>query len=563
MRSSQGMSAGELLRQANQLKRSGKLEEAIALYHQVIDINPHFAWAYHGLGDAWAKQGNLDEAVAWYSECLKIHPDSAWLYYSFGEALAQLGDLEAAVKYLQKAVEVKPDFHKFRTSLKQVEAQFIQKKYNQFTVNKYLAPLTVVELGQGWAGNTINTVIFRHHGIITSTNYQFSAYYDSNKTLRVVKRNLDNGLITYHRISGEYNLQDAHNSISLGVDSEGYIHICYDHHVHSLRYRRSQQPWSIDEWTDVLSMTGNNEENVTYPTFLSDPVDNSLIFLYRDGHSSKGQACLKKYDVATKLWEDYPFPILSGYEQKPWTSNPYWNHPVFDATGKLHLSYVWRTHPIGRDKRVNNIGIDYAYSPDQGRAWFTIKGLTLDLPITQVNSETVWAVPTGSNLINQTSMATNSKGYPHIVFYANDENDIPQYQHLWFDGCQWQHSVISKRTQKFDLLGGGTLQIPMSRPEIVIDKQDCVHVIYRSDLTEHKMAVLTLFPEDYHFSEAVEKILWNEPLGFAEPIIDRLRWQKDATLSMLIQYNHQPQHDQGVSFAESPVYIMDWCLNIS
>ena len=32
MRSIQGMSAGELLRQANQLKRSGKLEEAIASF---------------------------------------------------------------------------------------------------------------------------------------------------------------------------------------------------------------------------------------------------------------------------------------------------------------------------------------------------------------------------------------------------------------------------------------------------------------------------------------------------------------------------------------------------
>ncbi|WP_273247341.1 tetratricopeptide repeat protein, partial [Limnospira indica] len=98
------MSAGELLRQANQLKRSGKLDEAIALYHQVIDINPHFAWAYHGLGDALAKQGNLDEAVACYSEGLKINTHSAWLFYSLGEALAELGDLEAAVEYLQKAV---------------------------------------------------------------------------------------------------------------------------------------------------------------------------------------------------------------------------------------------------------------------------------------------------------------------------------------------------------------------------------------------------------------------------------------------------------------------------
>ncbi|MGI0496390.1 tetratricopeptide repeat protein [Limnospira platensis CENA597] len=50
------MSAGELLRQANHLKRSGKLDEAIALYHQVIEINPHFAWAYHGLGNALVKE---------------------------------------------------------------------------------------------------------------------------------------------------------------------------------------------------------------------------------------------------------------------------------------------------------------------------------------------------------------------------------------------------------------------------------------------------------------------------------------------------------------------------
>ncbi|WP_286171780.1 hypothetical protein [Limnospira platensis] len=32
MRSGEGMSAGELLRQANQLKRSGKLDEAIAFW---------------------------------------------------------------------------------------------------------------------------------------------------------------------------------------------------------------------------------------------------------------------------------------------------------------------------------------------------------------------------------------------------------------------------------------------------------------------------------------------------------------------------------------------------
>lgn len=39
------MSAGDPIKKANQLKRQGKLDEAIALYHQVIEINSNFAWA--------------------------------------------------------------------------------------------------------------------------------------------------------------------------------------------------------------------------------------------------------------------------------------------------------------------------------------------------------------------------------------------------------------------------------------------------------------------------------------------------------------------------------------
>lgn len=103
------MSVGRLLKQANQLKRMGKLDEAIALYHQAIKINPNFAWTYHDLGDALVKRGNLDEAVACYSESLKVNPNSVWLLYSLGDALAQQGDLEAAVNCFQKAIELKPD----------------------------------------------------------------------------------------------------------------------------------------------------------------------------------------------------------------------------------------------------------------------------------------------------------------------------------------------------------------------------------------------------------------------------------------------------------------------
>jgi tetratricopeptide (TPR) repeat protein len=132
-------SAGELLKKANRLKRENQLDEAIALYHQVIEINPNFAWAYHNLGDALVKQGKLDEAVACYSNSLKINPNSSWLHYRLGEALAQQGYLEGAIEYLQKAVEIKPDYHKFHHRLGQISEQntfkskTLEELYSQHT----------------------------------------------------------------------------------------------------------------------------------------------------------------------------------------------------------------------------------------------------------------------------------------------------------------------------------------------------------------------------------------------------------------------------------------------
>ena len=71
------MSAGQLLKQANQLKRAGRLDEAIALYYQAIEINPNFAWTYNNLGDTFFKQGKLDEAIVEYRRGTKINPGSA------------------------------------------------------------------------------------------------------------------------------------------------------------------------------------------------------------------------------------------------------------------------------------------------------------------------------------------------------------------------------------------------------------------------------------------------------------------------------------------------------
>ncbi|WP_155806200.1 tetratricopeptide repeat protein [Planktothrix agardhii] len=68
------MSPGQLLKQANQLKRMGKLDEAIATYHQAIQNNPKFHWSHYYLGKALEEQGRLDEAILWYCQAIEINP---------------------------------------------------------------------------------------------------------------------------------------------------------------------------------------------------------------------------------------------------------------------------------------------------------------------------------------------------------------------------------------------------------------------------------------------------------------------------------------------------------
>lgn len=415
-------------------------------------------------------------------------------------------------------------------------------------------------LGNGWAANTVNTVIFRHHGILTADKQQYTAFYVDEQTLRLVQRNLVTDRLTTHDIPGHYNLRDAHNSISLGLDRAGHLHISYDHHATQLRYRRSIRPHEIAAWTDELPMTGVSEDRVTYPTFVLPHDGHPLTLLYRDGVHNKGSARIKTYSETSEQWTDHDTPILSGATQHPWTSNAYWNHPAVGTDGSLHLSFVWRTDSVGEEGRVNNVNIGYARSMDGGLTWESSNRQPYQLPITQVNAETVHPVSPGSNLINQTSMALDSQNRPHIAFYSDDADGIPQYQHLYFDGKVWHHQFISARTSRFTLAGGGTLQIPISRPEIVIDPRDNVYVIFRGDLTQDRMFATKLPAPHFTYEPGLTQLLWPEPIGYSEPIIDRSRWQQEHVLTMLLQANQQPDGDRLHEVTVSPVHLVDFDL---
>lgn len=563
--------SSDLWDQATMCWYIGDWESLIELPMEEVKRHPASDALLVYIASAYFQTGNGDKSKELFSElpreAVLEHTNIllSSLYSTIGKAKAVMGDSASAEIFFSQAVKSGLPHVQSKQILRARKASQLEQvgiftaKENLIKKQSTFRPHVVesVNLGQAWSSNTVNMVIFRHHAIFSSEGKQYTAFYADMDELKIVQRDLSTGEVRYHLLSGEYNLHDAHNSISLGIDRLGYIHISYDHHGSRLRYRRSNKPHDISTWTEELPMTGIKEEKVTYPTFILPKAGSPLLMLYRDGNWKKGEAHLKSYDEESSSWMDYPSPVLSGALQQPWTSNAYWNNPVMGKDGELHLSFTWRTDYVPGTQDVNNINIGYAKSFDHGYTWYTSNNRPCSLPITQVNGETAWPIPPGSNLINQCSMALDSRGYPHIVFYADDEKGIPQYRHIWFDGKQWRHSYASCRTEDFSLSGGGTLSIPISRPDIVIDKNDNVYIIHRGDDTQQKISATFMERPNYKANTKHTMVLYEHDVGFSEPIIDRSRWESEGVLSLLIQYAEQPDKDAGNDSKFSAINIVD------
>ena len=165
------------------------------------------------------------------------------------------------------------------------------KTGNQFVFLLVFAVLTVdvqtifgqqlVPVAEGWSGTTVNTVVFRKNSIVSHNSLQYIAFYDSIGTVVLGKREHGNRNWEIKRTSLTGNVRDAHNSISIMVDGDGYLHIAWDHHNNALRYAKSISPGSLI-LSEKITMINKNEESVSYTEFFK-LSNTKLLFFYRDG----------------------------------------------------------------------------------------------------------------------------------------------------------------------------------------------------------------------------------------------------------------------------------------
>lgn len=407
----------------------------------------------------------------------------------------------------------------------------------------------LVPVASGWSQTSVNTTVFRRNSLTTSGEHQYIAYWDDEGYLTLGKRESNSDQWQLERQPYRGYCADAHRSISIEADGHGYLHVAFDHHGTPLTYAKTTTPGSL-ELDELKPMTGENEQNVTYPEFYR--LDNGdLLFAYRTGGSGRGNMALNYYMTSYNQWTTLHTALLDGQGQR----NAYWQM-CLGGGDTLHLSWVWRE----TSKAESNHDICYAMSPDGGISWQNSHGVPYSTPITIENAEIAWPVPQGSDLINQTDMAADHNGHPYIATYWRETGDsTPQYRLVWHNGQKWQHTAVAQRKTPFTLQGKGSRRLPLARPRIVLDNNEIeekvIALLIRDQERGNRMSIAhTTDPTSGNWTITD---LTSFSLGAWEPSFDAVLWRKEKKLNIFVQQTTQANGDVVQTTDSKTIYVME------
>ena len=435
---------------------------------------------------------------------------------------------------------------------------------------------------------TVHGVTFQQDGVVTYKGWQYAAYYQSffNGTrnvgrVSVGRRPLPGGTWqTFTFTDYDFTTVDSHNDVVLGICAEdGTIHLSFDHHVATLKYRVSVPGLANSPTTTAwnASMFGLTKDRlngstaqtqVTYPRFIPTP-SGKLLFTYRFGGSGGGDEMLYEYSGTTGTWTtvgqyttrsgSYTGTFASGTDR-----NAYFDMTVFDSTGRLHATWCWRETPDAS----SNHDLMYAYSDDVGRTWKNQLGAQIAVAGSSfigVNSPGIigWSIPQSRNYINNSAMATDRQGRVHVVAWHLPDAEPNQafnqavtspsrYHHYWrgTDGV-WRRNPTT-------LTG--------SRAKLAVDDDGRLFLMY-GDASNLKIATASpaANPEA---SPATSWSTWStlNLIGGALPagkalsvnlVTDTSRWDQDRILSLYGQ-------ETNVSgTGPTPLHVMDYHVSRS
>lgn len=459
--------------------------------------------------------------------------------------------------------------------------------------------------GTATYGRAINGISFQKDNILlTFGGYQYTAWYDTVDTVQTVwlaRRGVTNTSVGAWEkfntgsefINGDESSWDAHNVIAIGIcPADGTLHLSWDHHNNTLRYRRSvaglcttnKAAWGagmLNAEQDWLVASGQTELDVTYPQFITTP-DGGLVLDRRMGVSGNGDQYFQVYNPATGAWSakvqfinragTYVGPDAFGTTRTCTERCAYVNGLDFGPDGSMHVTWTWRESA----SQYGNRDICYAYSPDLGTNWYNNAGTKIAdtsqaQKITQASSGiTIELLDMRQLLINQQAQCVDGDGRVHVLM-------LHRRQDPGFEPAVFSKQFSTKFTAYYhyfrDPATGDWAQrrIPVedypvgSRPKIGYDAGGNVYAVFVSypggtdvtpGYTNGKLIVASASKASQYTDWEIMQVV---DVAFdGEPLLDQRRLLVDNLLSVFLQ-----EHSTTTSVVGTPLHVFDFAVNVT
>lgn len=322
----------------------------------------------------------------------------------------------------------------------------------------------------------------------THKGWQYATYWDENSQVSVARRKLPSGEWSVASLPGYQRTEtgdrgkggaisrgfgDGHEKVALGISPDGFIHLSFDQHLSTLRYRTSKLPvadnpesvsWSADLFGPVRDNLGGPQiTSVTYPSFHTDG-SHFLLYLRLGGGSGSANSHLFTYEDGT--WTEKSEKKSQIIDRKWSGGNGTVNAYPFGLAihdGRCHLTWCWRDTPVSNTCH----DLCYAYSDDYGDTWKNNDGkvigdrgrkfITADSP-----GLSVWPIPAGKRYINGGSMTIDATG--RVLVLVRGEDGKPSLFQRDPDTARWSRSpakalgkLISSDRNQIHVVADGSL----------------------------------------------------------------------------------------------------------
>jgi hypothetical protein len=312
----------------------------------------------------------------------------------------------------------------------------------------------VIKIDSVWAGHPVGFSLYTHE------NRQYIAYYNANRNMVVGQRNIEDKNFelfmlpeTSRETAGGTSTVlgwDSHNSVTIIVDKDGFIHLSGNMHVHPITYFKSTKPNDISTMVQEMVLVGTQENRATYPHFMLTK-EGELLFHYRDGGSGNGNEIYNSYSCETKKWTrmlDVPFTDGEGL------MNAYQSQPTVMKDGWYHVYWVWRDTP---DCSTNH-DLSYMKSPDL-KNWFNAFGEKIELPATLDKKVLIVdPIPIKGGIINLAAkLCLDENNNAVFTYHKYDPVGNLQLYIAFADDKKWKYKQVTNWDYRWEFSGNGSL----------------------------------------------------------------------------------------------------------